>query len=229
MASPTSSTASYPAYPAHPQLGGKGLPPPVPAPAYYPSHAPPLALHRSGSGPPDLTMRYKLKAKYGKMAKRWARAVETRKDLTLELAEKEEKVQQLQDEVDLILAQIHASDYAHLRPAVDDVFSASEGEEEDEDQVEVKAEDDDDAPSTRTGKGKGRMTLEEEEAERRRAVEAAWGVDGSKPGIALPPLPSLPNAATLQQQPQPPASAAPEPRLLALARQQLLQRVVPTP
>lgn len=79
MASPgSSSTASYShAYPPHPQFAGKGLPsqgPPMQA--YYPSHH---HGHYAHPGPPpDLTERYKLKAKYHKLQKKYFRGIEVR-------------------------------------------------------------------------------------------------------------------------------------------------------
>ncbi|GAA5981082.1 hypothetical protein JCM11641_001447 [Rhodosporidiobolus odoratus] len=190
------SNSSYSPYQQpHPQFAGKGLPPPVSAPQFnssaydasypqYPSHAPenPYAGY-----PPDLTERYKLKAKYGKLQKRYFRGIETGKDLKLELAEKEAKVQALQDEVDLIIDQIASSDYAHLRPALDDLFSDSEGEEggEDGNPERVKAEDED--GTSITVKGKQRRTLKEEEQEKRSQIEAVLGIDGSRPNLLAPP------------------------------------------
>lgn len=73
------------------------------------------------------------------------------KDLKIEIGEKESKVQRLQDEVEcvafslqlsycsltsraclhnnsLIIDQIYDSDYSHLRPAEDDLFSDEEGD-----------------------------------------------------------------------------------------------------
>ncbi|ORY70795.1 hypothetical protein BCR35DRAFT_307869 [Leucosporidium creatinivorum] len=78
--------------------------------------------------PPDLTARYALKAKYARLQRSYQRALEMSKDLKLEVGEKETTVQRLQDEVDLIIDQIYDSDYAHLRPEQDDLFSDEEGD-----------------------------------------------------------------------------------------------------
>ncbi|GEM10461.1 hypothetical protein Rt10032_c11g4478 [Rhodotorula toruloides] len=93
MASPSSPylhhTAQYggAAY-AHPAVGGKGIPVPVPAPAYDPSSPAPSSPSVASSsarwayqpglagGPPDLTERYRLKAKYLKLQKRYFRSIE---------------------------------------------------------------------------------------------------------------------------------------------------------
>ncbi|EGU11599.1 Zinc finger C3HC4 type, RING finger protein [Rhodotorula toruloides ATCC 204091] len=184
MASPSSPYLHHPAQYGgaaygHPAVGGKGIPMHIPAPAYDPSSPAPSSpsiasssarwAHQPGlaGGPPDLTG--------------------IRKDLTLELAEKEEKVQQLQDEVDLILDQIHDSDYAHLRPKHDSLFSDDEDEgfelDDDEDELlHVKAEDGEEAGEGDI-KGKKRMRLrdlEDEEDERRKELEAKYGIDGTK-------------------------------------------------
>lgn len=125
-----------------------------------------------------LQARAKLKSKYARLQREYARALEvrdpssasgldnrkadaliskqTRKDLTLEVKEKEDKVQRLQDEVEsvlwaswlpslhlaekrrrpfhfhsLVIEQIYDSDYAHLAPEDDDLFSDQEDEDED--------------------------------------------------------------------------------------------------
>lgn len=90
----------------------------------------------SGSGPTQadlfsLSKRAKLKAKYGELQRNYVRALQLRTELTLELAEKEAKIQRLQDEVDLVLDQIYDTDYVHLAPKNDDLFSDS-GEDDSE-------------------------------------------------------------------------------------------------
>lgn len=74
-------------------------------------------MHLNRPPPPDLSARYKLKSKYADLQRAYARALEvgppsplldssnavrtqTRKDLKLEAAEKDAKVQRLQDEVE---------------------------------------------------------------------------------------------------------------------------------
>ncbi|BGP02172.1 hypothetical protein NBRC10513v2_005818 [Rhodotorula toruloides] len=222
MASPSSPYLHHPAQYGgaaygHPAVGGKGIPMHIPAPAYDPSSPAPSSpsiasssarwAHQPGlaGGPPDLTERYRLKAKYLKLQKRYFRSIEIRKDLTLELAEKEEKVQQLQDEVDLILDQIHDSDYAHLRPKHDSLFSDDEDEgfelDDDEDELlHVKAEDGEEAGEGDI-KGKKRMRLrdlEDEEDERRKELEAKYGIDGTKQVVTVaPPEPTPPPPAPI--------------------------------
>ncbi|KAJ8293123.1 hypothetical protein OF846_003825 [Rhodotorula toruloides] len=247
MASPSSPYLHHPAQYGgaaygHPAVGGKGIPMHVPAPAYDPSSPAPSSPsvasssarwpHQPGlaGGPPDLTERYRLKAKYLKLQKRYFRSIEAslahsacvdppdppydvqiRKDLTLELAEKEEKVQQLQDEVDLILDQIHDSDYARLRPKHDSLFSDDEDEgfeleDEEDDLPHVKVEN---GEETLKGdvKGKKRMRLrdlEDEEDERRKELEATYGIDGTKQVVTVaPPEPTPPPPAPI------PAAALP--------------------
>ncbi|BGP10221.1 hypothetical protein NBRC10512_004557 [Rhodotorula toruloides] len=228
MASPSSPYLHHPAQYGgaaygHPAVGGKGLPMHVPAQAYDPSSPAPSSPsvasssarwpHQPGlaGGPPDLTERYRLKAKYLKLQKRYFRSIEIRKDLTLELAEKEEKVQQLQDEVDLILDQIHDSDYAHLRPKHDSLFSDDEDvgfelDDEEDESPHVKVEN---GEETLEGdvKGKKRMRLrdlEDEEDERRKELEAKYGIDGTKQVVTVaPPEPTPPPPAPI------PAAALP--------------------
>ncbi|GAA6013564.1 hypothetical protein JCM10207_004776 [Rhodosporidiobolus poonsookiae] len=219
MASPSSSSTTD--YPYHPQVGGKGLPPLVAAPQYYPQHTTaayhpyPAHSHHHLGPPPDLTERFKLKAKYTKLRTKYTRAIETRKDLTLELAEKEAKEQQLQDEVNMILDQIHDADYAHLRPKHDDLFSDSDGEggEEEDDAEMVKAEEDDgaSAPARAARRtGEARKPLEEQEAERRRQLEQAWGIDGTRRNVTLQPTdPALVDASA--PTPSPSSGAVPLP------------------
>ncbi|GAA5889286.1 hypothetical protein JCM6882_000696 [Rhodosporidiobolus microsporus] len=228
MASPSSSsTASFSPYP-HPQFAGKGLPSQTAPPpqAYYP---PPGAYgahhHYAHPGPPpDLTERYKLKAKYHKLQKNYFKGIEIRNDLTIELAEKEAKVQQLQDEVDLLLDQIHDSDYAHLRPAEDDLFSSDEGSQADgdeegggdEDAEMVKTEEGEEGAASARGKAKGkgrakRKTLDELEDERRRELEDLWGVDGSKPQATLPPPAAADASINLDPAAAPPPALPPLP------------------
>ncbi|KAK4052447.1 hypothetical protein OIV83_002249 [Microbotryomycetes sp. JL201] len=72
---------------------------------------------------PDLTERWLLKSKYRRLQQRWTHATENKKNLTVELEEKAAKVQQLQDEVDLLLDQIQDADYEHLKPLDDELFS----------------------------------------------------------------------------------------------------------
>ncbi|GAA5825287.1 hypothetical protein JCM3770_000899 [Rhodotorula araucariae] len=202
-----------PYYP-HPSLGGKGLPPPVSAPAYLPASSPASSSRYDTLGPPpDLTERYRTKAKYYKVQKRYLRAVQTRKDLEVELAEKQAKVQALQDEVDLIIDQIHDSDYAHLVPARDDLFSDDDLEQDEaDDQHEIKAEDDDDdgddPQGTRTAARlprAGKRPLDDDEDERRRQLEAKYGIDGSRHNVTnAPPDPE-------PAHPEPVPAAAPIP------------------
>lgn len=93
----------------------------------------------------------------------------------------------------MILDQIHDSDYAHLRPKHDSLFSDDEDEFELDDDGEdemprVKAEDGEEA-SEGDVKGKKRMRLrdlEDEEDERRKELEAKYGIDGSKQVVSLP-------------------------------------------
>ncbi|GAA5873598.1 hypothetical protein JCM8547_005627 [Rhodosporidiobolus lusitaniae] len=220
MASPSSSTASY-GYAPHPQYAGKGLPQQHSSAPSYSAYAHP---HRHPGPPPDLTQRYKIKAKYHKMQKRYVQFQETRKDLILELAEKEAKVQQLQDEVDLILDQIAASDYAHLRPKLDDLFSDDEGDEAEEEgdgegEIErVKGEDDEMTGATTEGgkkkRRRSRVPLDELEDKRRRELEEQWGFDGSKQQATLPPIdPAFVSPAQLDIQQQPPQQALPKLKL----------------
>ncbi|GAA5959475.1 hypothetical protein JCM3765_002339 [Sporobolomyces pararoseus] len=162
-------------YPAHPPTGGKGLPPP--SNLLQPQHPPlpPQQAQQYGSShghiqgnPPDLEKRYKLKVRYLKIQKKYFRSLEVRKDLELELAEKEAKQQKLQDEVDLILDQIHQSDYAHLRPKDDNIFSDDEGEE---------------AKNENGDLGVKREALEDEERERRKQLEEEYGIDSNQATI----------------------------------------------
>lgn len=69
-----SSSSSYASYqaPPHPQQGGKGLPP-----SFFPdTHS--AHSHSHPGPPPDLTQRYKLKAKYHKLQKNYHRGLEVR-------------------------------------------------------------------------------------------------------------------------------------------------------
>ncbi|GAA5876999.1 hypothetical protein JCM16303_006365 [Sporobolomyces ruberrimus] len=155
-------------YPPHPPTGGKGLPPPAhfaqPHLAASPSAASSQYSHIQGQ-PPDLEHRFKLKVRYLKIQKKYFRSLEIRKDLELELAEKEAKQQKLQDEVDLLLDQIHQSDYAHLRPKDDNIFSEDEGEVEENERIKREG------------------GLEEEERERRKELEEELGVDSNQTTI----------------------------------------------
>ncbi|GAA5897605.1 uncharacterized protein JCM6883_006752 [Sporobolomyces salmoneus] len=165
-------------YPSHPPTGGKGLPPPsnfsqpqpqlsssVGSSQYATSHS-----HIQGQ-PPDLEKRFKLKVRYLKIQKKYFRSLEERKDLELELAEKEAKQQKLQDEIDLILDQIHQSDYAHLRPKDDNIFSDDEGENE-----------------NGTSGIKRERGLDDEERERRKELEEEFGVDSNQATVVSSPL-----------------------------------------
>ncbi|KAL8283235.1 hypothetical protein RQP46_006013 [Phenoliferia psychrophenolica] len=120
----------------------------------------------SGTGnagpPPDLSARFKLKAKYADLQKKYTRSLEVRKDLTLEANEKDAKVQRLQDEVNLVLDQIYATDYKHLLPADDDLFSEdalsesdADGSGEDDDSESDEDDEDDPGPKTENGAGSG--------------------------------------------------------------------------
>ncbi|GAA5841999.1 hypothetical protein JCM9279_002751 [Rhodotorula babjevae] len=238
--SPASQAQPYlaPHVQPHPQLGGKGLPPQVSAPAYHPHHpsspAPssPASTSRYGTlgPPPDLTERFRVKHKYLGYQKRWHKGLELRKDLELELAEKEAKVQALQDEVDLILDQIHDSDYAHLVPARDDLFSDDDGEQDlhddgaaareengddEADEPRVKDEEEDEeeaAAASRSSKGKKR-SLEEDEAQRRTEIEARYGIDGSRQNVTrADPAPEPEPAPALA----PAAADGPAPKRLKL-------------
>ncbi|GAA5899557.1 hypothetical protein JCM5296_006944 [Sporobolomyces johnsonii] len=206
MASPSSSSSyGYQAspYAHHPPVAGKGLPPPVPAPSFS-HHTRPAAPSSSNphvhGHPPDLTERYKLKAKYHKLQKKYHRALEARKDLTVELSEKEDKVQRLQDEVDLIIDQIFDADYRHLLPKQDDLFSDDNDEDEDDDDAEeaAAAEAGIKAPPL-----KRERDLDSEEDERRLAMEESLGID------ARPRNPPV-------QRVQDDAGAAPQPKRLKL-------------
>ncbi|GAA5941551.1 uncharacterized protein JCM15063_001619 [Sporobolomyces koalae] len=163
MAAPGPSSA-YPAYPSHPPTGGKGLPPP--AHFAQPTRSQQLeaqyGTHIHGN-PPDLEHRFRLKVRYLKIQAQYFRSIEVRKDLELELAEKEAKQQKLQDEVDLILDQIHQSDYAHLRPKHDNLFSDDEDEVDQEPDQRIKQEPE----------------LAEEESKRRKVLEQELGVDSN--------------------------------------------------
>ncbi|GAA5954852.1 hypothetical protein JCM8115_005549 [Rhodotorula mucilaginosa] len=229
---------------AHPAVGGKGLPPVVSAPVYIPSspaassvvsgYAPPSHLassyHATTAGPPpDLTTRIQLKLRYLRLQSKYNRSIEARKDLEIELAEKEATQQRLQDEVDLIIDQIYDSDYAHLLPKRDSLFSDDDEEEEedgsaDEEPAQVKAEEDGGAASEgKDRKGKRKMEerdLDELEAERRTQLEARYGIDGTRRNVSrVPTPPPAPTPAPPQQAPaaaaslippsQPPTAAAP--------------------
>ncbi|SCV71497.1 BQ2448_3085 [Microbotryum intermedium] len=126
-----------------------------------------------GPGPaPDLTERFKLKAKYLDLQRDYFRALEVRnppclsghstlrahhhsrsdtrqirKDLTIEVKEKQDKMQSLQDEVDLLIDQIFDSDYAQLQPSEDDLFSPSEDEHDGVPEQAVKDKQPRPAPS----------------------------------------------------------------------------------
>ncbi|KAK4336272.1 hypothetical protein RTBOTA2_005069 [Rhodotorula toruloides] len=203
MASPSSPYLHHPAQYGgaaygHPAVGGKGIPMHIPAPAYDPSSPAPSSpsiasssarwAHQPGlaGGPPDLTERYRLKAKYLKLQKRYFRSIEA------SLAH-------------LILDQIHDSDYAHLRPKHDSLFSDDEDEgfelDDDEDELlHVKAEDGEEAGEGDI-KGKKRMRLrdlEDEEDERRKELEAKYGIDGTKQVVTVaPPEPTPPPPAPI--------------------------------
>ncbi|KAM0755581.1 hypothetical protein T439DRAFT_320278 [Meredithblackwellia eburnea MCA 4105] len=82
--------------------------------------------------PPDLTHRFKLKAKYASLQQKYFRALKVRKDLTIEASEKTNTEQRLQDEIDLIIDQIDHNDYTSLKPE-DYHFFSEEEEEEDAD------------------------------------------------------------------------------------------------
>ncbi|KWU45886.1 hypothetical protein RHOSPDRAFT_32359 [Rhodotorula sp. JG-1b] len=219
---------------AHPAVGGKGLTPVVSAPVYIPSspaassvvsgYAPPShhhqAYHATTAGPPpDLTVRIQLKLRYLRLQSKYNRSIEARKDLELELAEKEATQQRLQDEVDLIIDQIYDSDYAHLLPKRDSLFSDDDDEEDDgsadeEDEAEpgkVKAEEDGGAPTeAKDRKGKRKMEerdLDELEAERRTELEVRYGIDGTRRNVSRVPTP--PPAPTPAPQQQAPPTAAP--------------------
>lgn len=87
----------------------------------------------------------------------------------------------------MILDQIHDSDYAHLRPKHDSLFSDDEDvgfelDDEEDESPHVKVEN---GEETLEGdvKGKKRMRLrdlEDEEDERRKELEAKYGIDGTK-------------------------------------------------
>lgn len=148
--------------------------------------------------------------------------LQARKDLEIELAEKEATQQRLQDEVEyvllsfddqhppltcvcaprlpwhsLIIDQIYDSDYAHLLPKRDSLFSDDDEEEEygsadEEDEAEpakVKAEEDGGAATeTKDRKGKRKMEerdLDELEAERRTELEARYGIDGTRRNVRV--------------------------------------------
>ncbi|KAM0790623.1 hypothetical protein ACM66B_004486 [Microbotryomycetes sp. NB124-2] len=87
---------------------------------------------------PDLTERWHLRSKYRRLQQRWQQALDDKQNLILELEEKTAKVQQLQDEVDLLLDQIQDADYEHLKPLDDALFS--DVEDEDTDQHAQEAE-----------------------------------------------------------------------------------------
>ncbi|GAA6018381.1 hypothetical protein JCM11491_005952 [Sporobolomyces phaffii] len=163
------------AYPHHPPTGGKGVPRPAAAPAVavaQPHHAvpgPDLARSHVLGHPPDLEHRFKLKVRYLRIQKKYFRSLQVRKDLELELAEKEAKQLKLQDEVDLILDQIHQSDYAHLVPKDDNLFS-------DDDDQNLSNDDDDDS--------------EVDEPERRKQMELDYRVDSTK--LSLKPTTNEP-------------------------------------
>ncbi|GAA5867821.1 hypothetical protein JCM3774_005868 [Rhodotorula dairenensis] len=224
---------------AHPALGGKGLPPVVAAPVYVPSspgassvsdyHIPPQprsGYHATTAGPPpDLTVRIQLKARYLRLQSKYNRSLEARKDLEIELEEKEATQQRLQDEVDLIIDQIYDSDYAHLLPKHDSLFSEDDDDgsaAEDEQPVNVKAEQDGSPPTNGTTsngaeakgdrKGKRKMRerdLDELESERRKELETRYGIDGTRQNVSRMPTP--PPAPPQQQAPTPSAATAPPP------------------
>ncbi|GAA5991711.1 hypothetical protein JCM10908_001102 [Rhodotorula pacifica] len=225
---------------AHPAVGGKGLPPVVSAPVYVPSspaasssvsgavyhHHPhhSTAYNATTAGPPpDLTARIKLKARYLRLQSKYNRSIEARKDLEIELEEKEATQQRLQDEVDLIIDQIYDSDYAHLLPKHDSLFSDDEGEGEEDsgeggvdggELARVKAEEEStpngtsaegEGGATKGRKGKRKMgdrDLDELEAERRAELEARYGIDGTRQNVSKMPTPPPPAAPQPPQQPQ---------------------------
>jgi hypothetical protein len=65
----------------------------------------------------------------------------------------------------LLLDQIHQSDYAHLRPKDDNIFSEDEGEVEENERIKREG------------------GLEEEERERRKELEEELGVDSNQTTI----------------------------------------------
>ncbi|KAK4701707.1 hypothetical protein P7C70_g4522, partial [Phenoliferia sp. Uapishka_3] len=132
--------------------------------------------------PPDLSQRFKLKWKYAELQRKYTKALQVRscpkplrrstvltcggdtqvrQDLTLEVSEKDAKVQRLQDEVNLVLDQIYDTDYKHLQPADDDLFSEDEPDESDGDESEEdesgsdedEDEDEDDSPWAKAAEG----------------------------------------------------------------------------
>lgn len=105
----------------------------------------------------------------------------------------------------LIIDQIYDSDYAHLLPKRDSLFSDDDDEEEegedgsaDEDDeadkpTKVKVEEDGGAATEgKDRKGKRKMEerdLDELEAERRTRLEARYGIDGTRRNVRLFPFP----------------------------------------
>ena len=97
----------------------------------------------------------------------------------------------------LIIDQVYDSDYAHLLPKRDSLFSDDDDEEDDgsadeEDEAEpakVKAEEDGGAPTeAKDRKGKRKMEerdLDELEAERRTELEARYGIDGTRRNVRV--------------------------------------------
>lgn len=95
----------------------------------------------------------------------------------------------------MIIDQIYDSDYAHLLPKRDSLFSDDEEEEDgsadEEDEADslakVKAEEDSGATTEgKDRKGKRKMEerdLDELEAERRTELEARYGIDGTKRNV----------------------------------------------
>ncbi|KAK4056975.1 hypothetical protein OIO90_001875 [Microbotryomycetes sp. JL221] len=75
---------------------------------------------------PDFTERWALKSKYRRLQRKYTKATENQRNMLVELEEKGKKIQQLQDEIDLLVDQIHDADYKHLEPEVDVLFSDDE-------------------------------------------------------------------------------------------------------
>lgn len=97
----------------------------------------------------------------------------------------------------MILDQIHDSDYAHLRPKRDSLFSDDENDLSDEDNEDasgarVKAEEEGATEGRSSDERKGKRKaddrdLNELELERRKELEAHYGVDGSRRNVSPPP------------------------------------------
>ncbi|GAA6016157.1 hypothetical protein JCM8202_005433, partial [Rhodotorula sphaerocarpa] len=119
----------------------------------------------------------------------------------------------------LILDQIHDSDYAHLRPKRDSLFSDDENDLSDEDDEDasgarVKAEEEGATVGRSSDERKGKRKaddrdLKELELERRKELEAHYGVDGSRRNVSRVPTPPrpVPSAPAAAPAPAPTASA----------------------